>query len=70
MKYNKINFVKLLKGYKDGWVAISSDFKSVIFHGKNLKEVMRKAKSSKEKIYYFPAEQSYSNFIGEIINDN
>ncbi|MEK7450666.1 MAG: DUF5678 domain-containing protein [Patescibacteria group bacterium] len=64
MKYPKINFVKLLKDYKDGWVAISSDFKSVVFHGKDLREVMKKTKSSKEKIYYFPAGQSYSNFVG------
>ncbi len=69
MKQNKIDFVKLLKGYKNGWVAISADFKRVVFHGKNIKEVMRKAKSRKEKVYYFPAGKSYSNFVGMLKND-
>lgn len=59
-----INFAKLLKDYKSGWVGISSDFKSVVLSGKTLKEVTEKAKKMKEKIYYFPAGQSYSDFIG------
>lgn len=60
----KIDFVKLLKNYKSGWVGISSDFKSVVISGKTLKEVSEKAKTHKEKIYFFPAEQSYANFVG------
>lgn len=64
MKQNKIDFIKLLKGYKNGWIAISHDFKRVLFHGKNLKEAMKKAKNAKEKVYYFPAGESYSNFVG------
>ena len=44
MKQNKIDFIKLLKGYKNGWVAISHDFKRVVFHGKSLKDTMKKAK--------------------------
>lgn len=64
MKQNKINFVKLLKGYRDGWVAISHDFKRVVFHGRNLKDVMKKAKGSKGKVYYFPAGEAYSSFVG------
>lgn len=63
---NNINFVKLLKDYKSGWVGISSDFKRVVLSGKTLIEVMAKAKKIKEKIYYFPAGQSYSNFIGKL----
>ncbi len=63
MKQNKINFAKLLKGYRAGWVGISSDFKSVVLSGETLKEVMNKAKTIKEKIYFFPAGQSYSEII-------
>lgn len=69
MTQNKIDFIKLLKGYKDGWVAISADFKRVVFHGKSLKDAMKKAKDVKEKLYYFPAEESYSNFVGILKND-
>lgn len=64
MKQTKINFAKLLKDYKAGWVAISSDFKSVVYSGKTLKDVMEKSKKLKEKVYFFPAGQSFSDFIG------
>lgn len=64
MKQPKIDFIKLLKGYKSGWVGISSDFTSVVFSGKTLKEVMTQAKKTKDKIYFFPAGESYSDFIG------
>jgi len=64
MKQIKINLVKLLKGYKPGWVGISPDFKKVLVWGKTLDEATKKTKAIKEKIYYFPAGESYSNFIG------
>ncbi len=64
MKQTKIDFVKLLKDYKSGWVGISSDFRSVVLSGKTLKEVREKAKKIKEKIYFFPAGKSYSDFVG------
>lgn len=64
MKQKRINFIKLLKGYKSGWVAISPDFKKVLFHGETLKEARVKAKNSKEKLLFFPAGEKYSNFIG------
>lgn len=64
MKRKGINFVNLLKKYKSGWVAISKDFTTVVFHGKTLKETMRKASKSDEKVYYFPAGEKYSNFVG------
>lgn len=62
MKHPKMNFVKLLKPYKSGWVAISEDFKKVLFHGQTLGEAMEKAKASKKKVFYFPAGENYSNF--------
>ena len=45
MKQNAINFAKLLKDYKSGWVAISSDFTSVVLSGKTLKEALTKAQA-------------------------
>lgn len=60
----KMNFVKLLKNYKSGWVAISEDFSKVVASGKTLKDVRKKAENFKEKLYFFPAGESYSNFIG------
>lgn len=59
-----INFVKLLKNYKSGWVAISNDFSKVVLSGKTLKEVRKKAGNQKEKLYFFPAGESYGDFIG------
>lgn len=64
MRQSKINFIKLLKGYKDGWVGISSDFNKVLVWGKTLDEATQKAKTTKEKVYYFPAGETYSNFVG------
>ena len=70
MKQIKIDFIKLLKGYKAGWVGISSDFKKVLVWGKTLDEASQKAKTITEKVYYFPAGESYSNFIGIIYYGN
>jgi hypothetical protein len=64
MKYNKINFIKLLKPYKKGWVAISEDFKRVLFYDKNLKSLVKKSKKSKSKVYYYPSGENYSNYVG------
>lgn len=64
MKQGKIDFVKLLKGYKHGWVGISSDHKKVVVWGKTLSQASEKAKKIQDRIYFFPAGESYSNFIG------
>lgn len=64
MKSFKIDLNKLLKGYEKGWVGISSDFKKVLYHGKTLESVQEKAKKSKDKVYYFPSGEDYSNYIG------
>ena len=64
MRQNRINFIKLLKPYKKGWVAISEDFKRVLFYEKSLKSVIRKSKKSKQKVYYYPSGDNYSNFVG------
>ncbi len=70
MKQPMIDFTKLLKGYKDGWVAISDDFKHVVLHGKSLEELMEKAKKLEGRLYYFPAGESYSDFVGIILFDD
>lgn len=64
MKRKGIDFVSLLKDYKNGWVAISEDFRRVVFHGRTLKETMKKASKSDQKVYYFPADERYSHFFG------
>ena len=64
MKQSKIDFVKLLKGYKSGWVGISSDHRKVVAWGKTLKQARVKAKKIQDRTYFFPAGESYSNFIG------
>ena len=64
MKYSNINFVKLLKGYKSGWVGISSDHKKVVVWGKTLKQVREKSKKIQDRIYFFPSGETYSNFVG------
>ncbi len=64
MKFGKVDFKKLLKGYKKGWVAISADHKKVIYYGKTLESVMSKSKNTKDKLYYFPSGEDYSNFVG------
>lgn len=64
MKQNKINFTALLKPYKKGWVAISEDFKKVLFYDRNLKSLMQKSKKIKQKVYYYPSGEKYSNFVG------
>lgn len=68
MKKNSINFVKLLKGYKSGWVGISPDHKSVLVSGATLRDAREKAKKTNQKLYFFPAEESYGNFVGQAIN--
>lgn len=64
MKQPRIDFVKLLKGYKPGWVGISSDHKVVLVWGKTLKEAAKKAKDLKKEVYFFPSGRTYDNFVG------
>ena len=70
MKQGKIDLVKLLKGYKSGWVGISSDFKKTLVWGKTLDEATLKATRFKDKVYFFPSGESYSNFVGIIVYGN
>lgn len=64
MKFQGIDFVKLLKGYNSGWVAISSDFKKVVATGKTIEETKKKVKKGEKRVYFFPAAKSYPQMIG------
>ncbi|OIP57969.1 MAG: hypothetical protein COX79_05620 [Candidatus Levybacteria bacterium CG_4_10_14_0_2_um_filter_36_16] len=64
MKQKKIDFVKLLKGFKSGWVGISTDHKKVLVHGETLKEAKLKAEEKKLDLFFFPAGERYDNFVG------
>ena len=64
MTHKKIDFTKLLKDYKSGWVGLSSDYKKVVVHGENLADAREKARTISDKIYFFPAGEVYSNYIG------
>lgn len=66
MRKFEINLRRLLKGYKSGWIGISSDFKSVLVSGKTLREARKKAKKLDQRVYFFPAGESYGNFIGNL----
>lgn len=54
MKQKKIDFVKLLKGFKSGWVGISTDHKKVLVHGETLKEAKLKAEEKKIRLIFLP----------------
>lgn len=46
---NKINLVKTLKGISSGWVALSKDYKRVIYSGKTFLSVMKKIEKDKQE---------------------
>lgn len=66
MRKFEINLFSLLRGYKSGWIGISSDFKSVLVRGRTLRETRKKAKKLGKRVYFFPAGESYGNFIGNL----
>ena len=62
-----INLTKTLKGYYDGWVAMSKDYKRVLYHGKNFIELMGKVEkdSKQNEVVLFPTSKDYRGFVGE-----
>jgi len=61
-----IDLTNILKPFlgKDLWVALDNSQKKVIASGKNIKEVVEKAKSiSKEKPVLMRTKQEYSTYI-------
>lgn len=61
-----IDLTNILKGYKKGWVALSNDYKKVLFSADNFLLLMEKIeKAGKEKdVVLLPASENYKGFIG------
>ena len=45
-----INLTKLLKKYKSGWVAVSSDYSHVVAHAKKFIELQKIVKDRKDVV--------------------
>jgi len=64
MKIDKtsINFNKLLRGFKDQWVATSDDYGKVFANGDTLENVVRKVKNTKDIKFFrvIPFDTIYS----------
>lgn len=61
-----INLTKTLKGYTHGWVALSSDYKKVLFSGRSFMEVMKRVQEKKliDKVVLLKAAKDYRGFVG------
>lgn len=57
-----INLTKLLKKYKSGWVAVSSDYDHVIAHSEKFIELQKKVKN-KKNIIVIQAFKNYYNYV-------
>lgn len=57
-----INLSSLLKKYSSGWVALSSDYKKVVTHGKTFKEVSEKLKDRSD-IVLISASKNYRGYV-------
>lgn len=61
-----INLVKLLKGHKSGWIAVSKDYKRVLTKGETLKEASENLKKTGEEGVLVPAASNYQNFVTSV----
>jgi hypothetical protein len=63
---NKLDLSKTLKKYKNGWVAISKDYKEVLFSAPNFNALMNKIDrpGKKDNVILIPASENYRGFIG------
>lgn len=57
-----INLSTLLKKYSSGWVALSSDYKRVVTHGKTLKEISEKL-NNRSDIVLISASKNYRGYV-------
>lgn len=57
-----INLTKLLKKYKSGWVAVSSDYNRVVAHAEKFIELQKIVKNKKDVIV-IQAFKNYYNYI-------
>ncbi|OGG02915.1 hypothetical protein A2W14_00210 [Candidatus Gottesmanbacteria bacterium RBG_16_37_8] len=57
-----INLTKLLKKYKSGWVAVSSDYSHVVAHAKKFIELQKIVKDRKD-VVVIQAFENYYNYL-------
>lgn len=57
-----INLTKLLKKYKSGWVAVSSDYNHVVAHAENFIDLQKKVKNRKD-VVVIQAFNNYYNYV-------
>jgi len=57
-----INLTKLLKKYKSGWVAVSSDYSHVVAHAEKFIELQKQVKGRKD-VVVIQAFNNYFNYV-------
>ena len=61
-----INLVDTLKDYSQGWVALSKDYKRVLYSGRTFSSMMKKIEKEGEldKVVLLPVTKNYRGFVG------
>lgn len=64
----KIDLSKVLKEYKKGWIALSEDYKKVLYQSNNFSSLMDKVEQAgiENRVVLMPASKNYRGFIGKI----
>lgn len=65
MKLKPIDLTKSLRPYKSGWVALSKDYKKVVFTGKTFLSLMKKVEKGKQKenVVLLPVIRNFRGFV-------
>lgn len=65
-----INLTKTLRGYTRGWVALSSDYKKVLFSGRSFVEVMRKVQENNliDKVVLLKAVKNDNHQLKQVVS--
>ena len=58
----KIDLTKLLRNYKSGWVALSSDYSRVVAYADKFIDLQKKVKNTKD-IVVLQAFDNYYNYV-------
>jgi len=62
------SLISLLKGYSNGWISISTDYKKVLASGKTLEVVLQKlAKLGNPKGVLMRASKDFSRYAGNSV---
>ena len=61
-----VNLVESLKGYSSGWVALSKDYKKVLYSGKSFISLMKKVEqeNQKDNVILLPVVKNFRGFVG------